>query len=254
MLGQRLHIAILPQLFDQPRRALDICEEQRHAAGRKIHAHASRSSAAKDRTSSSRSLPASHHSAGPVCGNDSRASPVACLLAWDGVDVAERDEARRGVRVAAARTRTQPRYALVTEWSASAVAGPCVKSRSATYPPIRTAGVDWASERSARPIETSALGCAAGRAISPPRASSPSRSRQGQRRDSTTPDRGTGRFRRSGTNGGRGRSMARGSRYDPDAIVIEPDRECAYRAKRSSAATMRARFIPKSPCSAELVR
>ena len=52
VLGQRLNIAFLPELLDQPRRALDVSEEQCHGAGRKIHTHRSRSSAAKDRPSS----------------------------------------------------------------------------------------------------------------------------------------------------------------------------------------------------------
>ena len=136
---------------------------------------------------------------------------------WPGTESTSPNAMRRGEGFG-----WQPRELELSRATPSLPSGVLLRSQGRAsslvprpIPPIRTAGVDWASERSARPIETSALGCAAGRAISPPRASSPSRSRQGQRRDSTTPDRGTGRFRRSGTNGGRGRSMARGSRLRP---------------------------------------
>src|SRR5205807_4091480 len=71
VLGQRLHITFLPQLFDQPRRALDVCEQQGDGAGRKIHTHGSRSSAAKDRASSPPAVPASGHSAARAFGNES---------------------------------------------------------------------------------------------------------------------------------------------------------------------------------------
>src|SRR5439155_19811576 len=52
MFRQRMHIAFLSQLFDQPCRALDVCEQQGDGAGRKIHTHGSRSSAGKDCPSS----------------------------------------------------------------------------------------------------------------------------------------------------------------------------------------------------------
>jgi hypothetical protein len=54
VLRERVHVAGLAKLLDQPRRALDVREEKCDDAGRKIHTHRSRSSAANDGPSSRR--------------------------------------------------------------------------------------------------------------------------------------------------------------------------------------------------------